>query len=130
MVINNYNTHNNTIINSDDNSMEKIMIGLEVNDGAVEYGIVEFIKEYSDGYEIIYYAVTNKGYEINTSIILEFFRLMRVKEHMANNPNYLGIAYPDGYEYSKRVFGPKGKYKAHSINGSMIIHPSRLSEME
>ena len=130
MRIDNYNKHNNDVINSDDNSMEEIMIGLEVNDGAIEYGIVQSIKEYSDGFEIIYYAVTDKGYEINTSIILEFFRLMRIKDYMEKNPNYLGIAYPDGSDYSKRVFGPKGKYKAHSINGSMIIHPSRLSEMD
>ena len=130
MILDNDNTHNNNVVNLEDNSLENLMIGIEVNDGLIEYGIVKFIKEYSDGYEVIYYAVTDKGYEINTTIILEFFRLMRIKQEMKNNPNYLGIGYPDGTDYSKRVFGPKGKYKAHSINGSMIIHPSRLSELE
>lgn len=130
MILDNNNSADNNVVNSEDNSLEKLMIGIEVNDGLIQYGIVKFIKEYSDGYEVIYYAVTDKGYEINTSIILEFFRLMRVKKQMDENPNYSGIAYPDGTNYSKRVFGPKGKYKAHSINGSMIIHPSRLSELE
>ena len=130
MILSNDNNHNNNVVNSEDNSLEKLMIGIEVNDGLIEYGIVKFIKEYSDGYEVIYYAVTDKGYEINTAIILEFFRLMRIKQQMKDNPNYLGIGYPDGTEYSTRIFGPKSKYKAHSINGSMIIHPSNLSELE
>lgn len=130
MILDNNNSADNNVVNLEDNSLEKLMIGIEVNDGLIEYGIVKFIKEYSDGYEVIYYAVTDKGYEINTSIILEFFRLMRVKKQMDENPNYSGIVYPDGTNYSKRVFGPKCKYKAHSINGLMIIHPSRLSELE
>ena len=36
------------------------------------------------------------------------------------------IVYPDGSDYSKRVFGPKRKQKVSVVNSHLQIHPSHL----
>lgn len=102
------------------------LIGLEVADGNKDYGKVVRIRIIQTTSQTIYYAVTDRNAEIEASILLELIRIHRDAEKRKANPNYLGIAYPDGTDYCKRVMGPQRKRRANIIGSAQQIHPSQL----
>jgi hypothetical protein len=102
------------------------LIGLEVADGRNDYGKVVRIRISHSTNETIYYAVTDRNVEIDAGILFELIRIHRDAEKRKTNPNYLGIAYPDGSDYCKRVMGPQRKRRAYVIGSSQQIHPSQL----
>jgi len=102
------------------------VIGLAIDFGKVSYGVVIYIKEEITSKEVRYYAITDKDYAIDYAVIEQLFIMMTDKQKMIDNPNYLGTVYPDGSEYSKRVYGPKKKQIAKLINSSIQIHPSQF----
>lgn len=102
------------------------VIGLAIDFGKISYGVVIYIKEEITVKETRYYAITDKDYAIDYAVIEQLFIMMNDRQKMIDNPNYLGTVYPDGSEYSKRVFGPKKKQIAKLINNSVQIHPSQF----
>ena len=102
------------------------VIGLAIDFGKVSYGVVIYIKEEITSREVRYYAITDKDYAIDYAVIEQLFIMMTDAQKKIDNPNYLGIVYPDGTKYSNTVFGPKKKQKATIINSSQQIHPSQF----
>lgn len=110
----------------EDDFINTEVIGLAIDFGKVSYGVVVYIKEEITTQEIRYYAITDKDYAIDYAVIEQLFIMMNDRQKMLDNPNYLGTVYPDGSEYSKRVFGPRKKQIAKLIGSSIQIHPSQL----
>ena len=106
--------------------MDTEVIGLAIDFGKISYGIVIYIKEEITNSEIRYYAITDKDYAVDYAVIEQLFIMLNDVQKKIDNPNYLGIVYPDGTKYSNRVFGPKKKQKATLINSSQQIHPSQF----
>lgn len=122
---------NNSIADDNDkpNDEYDALVGLEVADGNKDYGTVVRIRIVQTNSQTTYYAVTNRNAEIEAGILLELIRIHRDMEKQKANPNYLGIAYPDGSDYSKRVMGPQRKRQAKVVGAASQIHSTRLEEM-
>lgn len=114
------------VYDNEQDFMEAEVIGLAIDFGKVSYGVVIYIKEEITNSEIRYYAVTDKDYAVDYAVIEQLFIMLDDNQKKIDNPNYSGIVYPDGTDYSKRVFGPKKKQQAKLINSSQQIHPSQF----
>lgn len=99
---------------------ENKLINLEIVDNNINYGSVVKFKYYHNTYETIMCVITDKDYEFDAAELLSIMRQIELQEQG------IEIVYPDGSDYSKRVFGPKRKQRAKVINSSSHIHPSHL----
>jgi len=115
-------SYNNVDINDnyDDIHIRTKLLGLEVENGYLNYGtIVNFKYEYTN-HDTRMFAVTDKDNEIDVDQLLQLLWLIECKR------NKVEVVYPDGTDYSKRVFGPKRKNSAKAIVGSSYINPANL----
>ena len=99
---------------------ENKLINLEIVDNNINYGNVVSFKYYHTTYETIMCAITDKDYEFDVAQLLSIMRQIELQEQG------IEIVYPDGSDYSKRVFGPKRKQKVSVVNSHLQIHPSHL----
>lgn len=99
---------------------ENKLINLEIVDNNINYGSVVKFKYYHTVHETIMCVITDKDYEFDAAQLLSIMRQIELQEQG------IKIVYPDGSDYSKRVFGPKRKRRAKVINSSSHIHPSQL----
>ena len=114
----NLNVDNNP--NNNDDAIRTKLLGLEIEDCSINYGIVSNFKYEFTGYETIMIAFTDKGNEIDCHQLLRFIYLIEMKK------NGKQIVYPDGTDYSNRVFGPQRKRNAKVLNNSSYISPHNL----
>jgi hypothetical protein len=114
----NFNVDNN--LDNNDDAIRAKLLGLEIENGSINYGIVSNFKYEFTGYETIMIALTDKGNEIDCHQLLRFMYLIDMKN------NGKQIVYPDGTDYSNRVFGPQRKRNAKVLNNSSYISPNNL----
>ena len=73
----NLNVDNNP--NNNDDAIRAKLLGLEIENGSINYGIVSNFKYEFTGYETIMIALTDKGNEIDCHQLLRFMYLIDMK---------------------------------------------------
>jgi hypothetical protein len=106
--------------NLDDNHIRTRLLGLEIENGHLNYGTIVKFKYEFNNHDTRMFAVTDKDNEIDVDQLLQLLFLIDCKK------NGVQVVYPDGSDYSKRVFGPKRKHNAKAIVGSSYINPAHL----